>query len=121
MKPDWFNVTATKSTHSWQYGDDLPGPEMENAWNALVCSLKWSNNLRTTLQFLISLCGVSSDTTLLPYVRCVIEVNWQMCSGFVCILAFSSLSQKFHVCLDQESGYLSVPEQHHANHGGVDI
>lgn len=55
-----------------QYGDDLPGPEMENAWNALVCSHKWSNNLRTTLQFLISLCGVSSDTTLLPYVRAVI-------------------------------------------------
>lgn len=72
MKPDWFNVTAAKSTRSCQYGDDLPGPEMENAWNALVCSPKWSNNLRTTLQFLISLCGVSSDTTLLPYVRRVI-------------------------------------------------
>lgn len=42
---------------------------MENAWNALVNNEKWSNNLRTTLQFLISLCGVSSDTTLLPYVR----------------------------------------------------
>lgn len=54
---------------SGQYGDDLPGPEMENAWNALVSNEKWSNNLRTTLQFLISLCGVSSDTTLLPYVR----------------------------------------------------
>lgn len=52
-----------------QYGDDLPGPEMENAWNALVTNDKWSNNLRTTLQFLISLCGVSSDTALLPYVR----------------------------------------------------
>lgn len=57
---------------SGQYGDDLPGPEMENAWNALVSNEKWSNNLRTTLQFLISLCGVSSDTTLLPYVRYVI-------------------------------------------------
>ena len=57
---------------SGQYGDDLPGPEMENAWNALVSNEKWSNNLRTTLQFLISLCGVSSDTTLLPYVRYII-------------------------------------------------
>uniref|UniRef100_A0A4W6DYN4 FRY microtubule binding protein n=1 Tax=Lates calcarifer TaxID=8187 RepID=A0A4W6DYN4_LATCA len=55
-----------------KYGDDLPGPEMENAWNALVSNEKWSNNLRTTLQFLISLCGVSSDTALLPYVRYVV-------------------------------------------------
>ncbi|XP_070825890.1 protein furry homolog isoform X3 [Chaetodon trifascialis] len=55
-----------------KYGDDLPGPEMENAWNALVSNEKWSNNLRTTLQFLISLCGVSSDTTLLPYIKKVV-------------------------------------------------
>ncbi|KAL3991562.1 two-component system, OmpR family, copper resistance phosphate regulon response regulator CusR [Sarotherodon galilaeus] len=55
-----------------KYGDDLPGPEMENAWNALVSNDKWSNNLRTTLQFLISLCGVSSDTALLPYIKKVV-------------------------------------------------
>ncbi|KAM3874720.1 protein furry homolog [Diretmus argenteus] len=55
-----------------KYGDDVPGPEMENAWNALVSSDKWSNNLRTTLQFLFSLCGVSSDTTLLPYIKKVV-------------------------------------------------
>lgn len=55
------------SLHS-QYGDEVPGPEIENAWNALVSNERWSNNLRITLQFLISLCGVSSDTTLLPYV-----------------------------------------------------
>ena len=41
---------------------------MENAWNALANNEKWSNNLRVSLQFLISLCGVSSDTLLLPYV-----------------------------------------------------
>ena len=41
---------------------------MENAWNALVSNERWSNNVRVALQFLISLCGVSSDTTLLPYV-----------------------------------------------------
>lgn len=41
---------------------------MENVWNALANNEKWSNNLRITLQFLISLCGVSSDTILLPYV-----------------------------------------------------
>ncbi|XP_069390331.1 protein furry homolog isoform X2 [Paralichthys olivaceus] len=55
-----------------KYGDELPGPEMENAWNALVSNERWSNNLRTTLQFLISLCGVSSDTTLLPYIKKVV-------------------------------------------------
>uniref|UniRef100_A0A674A3G1 FRY microtubule binding protein n=1 Tax=Salmo trutta TaxID=8032 RepID=A0A674A3G1_SALTR len=51
-----------------KYGDDVPGPEMENVWNALASNDRWTNNLRTTLQFLISLCGVSSDTPLLPYV-----------------------------------------------------
>ncbi|XP_013865748.1 protein furry homolog [Austrofundulus limnaeus] len=51
-----------------KYGDEVPGPEIENAWNALVSNERWGNNLRITLQFLISLCGVSSDTTLLPYV-----------------------------------------------------
>lgn len=51
-----------------QYGDEVPGPEIENAWNALVSNERWGNNLRIALQFLISLCGVSSDTTLLPYV-----------------------------------------------------
>uniref|UniRef100_A0A8C7L337 FRY microtubule binding protein n=1 Tax=Oncorhynchus kisutch TaxID=8019 RepID=A0A8C7L337_ONCKI len=55
-----------------KYGDEVPGPEMENAWNALVSNEKWSNNLRTALQFLISLCGVSSDTTLLPYIKKVV-------------------------------------------------
>lgn len=52
----------------FQYGDEIPGPEMENVWNALANNEKWSNNLRITLQFLISLCGVSSDTILLRYV-----------------------------------------------------
>ena len=41
---------------------------MENAWNSLVNNQRWGQNLRTALQFLISLCGVSSDTALLPYV-----------------------------------------------------
>lgn len=62
---------------------------MENAWNALVSNVKWSHNLRTTLQFLISLCGVSSDTTLLPYVSYIIYTLWKMfCSYFVCSLRF---------------------------------
>ncbi|GAA6072909.1 protein furry homolog isoform X2 [Tachysurus ichikawai] len=60
-----------------KYGDDVPGPEMERAWNAVVSNEKWSNNLRTTLQFLISLCGVSSDTLLLPHVS-------PLCVYFLC-------------------------------------
>ncbi|XP_073439281.1 protein furry homolog isoform X3 [Dendrobates tinctorius] len=52
-----------------KYADEVPGQEVENAWNALANNEKWSNNLRITLQFLISLCGVSSDTTLLPYIK----------------------------------------------------
>ncbi|XP_031429117.1 protein furry homolog isoform X2 [Clupea harengus] len=55
-----------------KYGDDVPGPEMENAWTAMISNDKWNNNLKTTLQFLISLCGVSSDTTLLPYIKKVV-------------------------------------------------
>uniref|UniRef100_A0A8B9HPG1 Furry homolog a (Drosophila) n=1 Tax=Astyanax mexicanus TaxID=7994 RepID=A0A8B9HPG1_ASTMX len=55
-----------------KYGDDVPGAEMENAWTALVCSERWSSNLRTALQFLISLCGVSSDTLLLPHIKKVV-------------------------------------------------
>uniref|UniRef100_A0A8C1WYC8 Furry homolog a (Drosophila) n=1 Tax=Cyprinus carpio TaxID=7962 RepID=A0A8C1WYC8_CYPCA len=55
-----------------KYGDDVPGTEMENAWNALVSNERWTNNLRTTMQFLISLCGVSSDTSLLPHIKKVV-------------------------------------------------
>ncbi|XP_053095517.1 protein furry homolog isoform X2 [Pangasianodon hypophthalmus] len=55
-----------------KYGEDVPGPEMEQAWNAVVSNEKWSSNLRTTLQFLISLCGVSSDTLLLPHIKKVV-------------------------------------------------
>uniref|UniRef100_A0A8C7D4P5 FRY microtubule binding protein n=1 Tax=Oncorhynchus kisutch TaxID=8019 RepID=A0A8C7D4P5_ONCKI len=55
-----------------KYGDDVPGPEMENVWNTLASNDRWTNNLRTTLQFLISLCGVSSDTSLLPHVSKVV-------------------------------------------------
>lgn len=64
-----------------QYGDEIPGPEMENVWNALANNEKWSNNLRITLQFLISLCGVSSDTILLPYVS-VCALFTIGCMGF---------------------------------------
>lgn len=69
-----------------QYGDEIPGPEMENVWNALANNDKWSNNLRITLQFLISLCGVSSDTILLPYVS--------VCTLFYLLLVAQVLMKK---------------------------
>lgn len=69
-----------------QYGDEIPGPEMENVWNALANNEKWSNNLRITLQFLISLCGVSSDTILLPYVS--------VCTLFYILLVAQVLMKK---------------------------
>ncbi|XP_062872380.1 protein furry homolog [Trichomycterus rosablanca] len=55
-----------------KYGDDVAGSEMENAWTALVCNEKWISNLHTVLQFLISLCGVSSDTVLLQHIKKVV-------------------------------------------------
>lgn len=94
---------------------------MENAWNALISNEKWSNNLRTALQFLISLCGVSSDTTLLPYVRYIIWAQLEniVASSFLVLSVFLRIF--CNICSDQEGGDLSVPEQHHANHGGVDL
>ncbi|XP_043929165.1 protein furry homolog isoform X3 [Protopterus annectens] len=55
-----------------KYADEVPGSEVENAWNALANNEKWSNNLRITIQFLISLCAVSSDTPLLSYIKKVV-------------------------------------------------
>ncbi|CAL8352659.1 unnamed protein product [Lota lota] len=78
MGSGWGSLQATSMVlnnlmfMTAKYGDDVPGPEMENAWNSLVNNQRWSQNLRTTLQFLISLCGVSSDTALLPYIKKVV-------------------------------------------------
>lgn len=88
---------------------------MENAWNSLVSSEKWRNNLRTTLQFLITLCGVSSDTVLLPYVRNPPPPVTS--SSFVISMLLNDILR--HSCPDQEGGDLPVPQQHGANHGGA--
>lgn len=86
---------------------------MENAWNSLVTSEKWRNNLRTTLQFLITLCGVSSDTVLLPYVR-----NLPLLQRHHLLFPLPEHIM-WHFCSDQEGGDLPVPQQHCANHGGA--
>lgn len=93
---------------------------MENAWNALVSNEKWSNNLRTTLQFIISLCGVSSETTLLPYVRhSGLLENVRKMSSFNFTISLKNCS--FFIYPDQKGGHLPLPKQHNANHGGVVI
>lgn len=49
-----------------QYGDEFAWSEIENVWTTLADS--WPKNLKIILHFLISMSGVNSDPSLLPYV-----------------------------------------------------
>lgn len=51
----------------FQYGDELAWSEVENVWTTLADG--WPKNLKIILHFLISICGVNSEPSLLPYVR----------------------------------------------------
>ncbi|XP_024114738.1 protein furry homolog-like isoform X7 [Oryzias melastigma] len=53
-----------------KYGDEFAWSEIENVWTTLADS--WPKNLKIILQFLISMSGVSSDPSLLPYVKRVV-------------------------------------------------
>ncbi|XP_030347957.1 protein furry homolog-like isoform X1 [Strigops habroptila] len=53
-----------------KYGDEVAWSEIENVWTTLADS--WPKNLKIILHFLISICGVSSEPSLLPYVKKVI-------------------------------------------------
>ncbi|XP_037830132.1 protein furry homolog-like isoform X4 [Kryptolebias marmoratus] len=53
-----------------KYGDEFAWSEIENVWITLADS--WPKNLRIILHFLISMSGVSSDPSLLPYVKRVV-------------------------------------------------
>ncbi|XP_074132971.1 protein furry homolog-like isoform X3 [Sminthopsis crassicaudata] len=53
-----------------KYGDELAWSEIENVWTTLADS--WPKNLKIILHFLISICGVNSEPSLLPYVKKVI-------------------------------------------------
>ncbi|XP_063257977.1 protein furry homolog-like isoform X11 [Prinia subflava] len=53
-----------------KYGDDVAWSEIENVWTTLADS--WPKNLKIILHFLISICGVNSEPSLLPYVKKVI-------------------------------------------------
>ncbi|XP_009578779.1 PREDICTED: protein furry homolog-like, partial [Fulmarus glacialis] len=52
------------------YGDEVAWSEIENVWTTLADS--WPKNLKIILYFLISICGVNSEPSLLPYVKKVI-------------------------------------------------
>uniref|UniRef100_A0A669ER32 Furry homolog, like n=1 Tax=Oreochromis niloticus TaxID=8128 RepID=A0A669ER32_ORENI len=53
-----------------KYGDEFALSEIENVWTTLADS--WPKNLKIILHFLISMSGVSSDPSLLPYVKRVV-------------------------------------------------
>uniref|UniRef100_A0A8B9C714 FRY like transcription coactivator n=1 Tax=Anser brachyrhynchus TaxID=132585 RepID=A0A8B9C714_9AVES len=53
-----------------KYGDEVAWSEIENVWTTLADS--WPKNLKIILHFLISICGVDSEPSLLPYVKKVI-------------------------------------------------
>nr|XP_025743574.1 protein furry homolog-like isoform X2 [Callorhinus ursinus] len=53
-----------------KYGDGLAWSEVENVWTTLADG--WPKNLKIILHFLISICGVNSEPSLLPYVKKVI-------------------------------------------------
>ncbi|XP_041444759.1 protein furry homolog-like isoform X7 [Xenopus laevis] len=53
-----------------KYGDEVAWLEIENVWTTLADG--WPKNLKIILHFLISICGVNSEPSLLPYVKKVI-------------------------------------------------
>ncbi|KAG8134911.1 hypothetical protein E2320_007986 [Naja naja] len=53
-----------------KYGDEVAWSEIENVWITLADS--WPKNLKIILHFLISICGINSEPSLLPYVKKVI-------------------------------------------------
>ncbi|XP_057696254.1 protein furry homolog-like isoform X2 [Corythoichthys intestinalis] len=53
-----------------KYGDEFAWSEIENVWTTLADS--WPKNLKIILHFLISMSGVSSEPSLLPYVKRVV-------------------------------------------------
>uniref|UniRef100_A0A8C5NAA8 Furry homolog, like n=1 Tax=Gouania willdenowi TaxID=441366 RepID=A0A8C5NAA8_GOUWI len=53
-----------------KYGHEFAWSEIENVWTTLADS--WPKNLKIILHFLISMSGVNSDPSLLPYVKRVV-------------------------------------------------
>ncbi|XP_013978415.2 protein furry homolog-like isoform X8 [Salmo salar] len=53
-----------------KYGDEFAWSEIENVWTTLADS--WPKNLKIILHFLISMSGVNSEPSFLPYVKRVV-------------------------------------------------
>ncbi|XP_069487793.1 protein furry homolog-like isoform X2 [Ambystoma mexicanum] len=53
-----------------KYGDEVAWSEIENVWTTLADG--WPKNLKIILHFLISICGINSEPSLLPYVKKII-------------------------------------------------
>ncbi|XP_061834044.1 protein furry homolog-like isoform X4 [Nerophis lumbriciformis] len=53
-----------------KYGDEFAWSEIENVWTTLADS--WPKNLKIILHFLISMSGVNSEPSLLPYIKRVV-------------------------------------------------
>ncbi|KAI1888720.1 hypothetical protein AGOR_G00171640 [Albula goreensis] len=72
-----------------KYGDEFAWSEIENVWTTLADS--WPKNLKIILHFLITMCGVNSDPSLLPYVKKVVvylgrDKTMQLLEELVCEL-----------------------------------
>ncbi|XP_036378760.1 protein furry homolog-like isoform X3 [Megalops cyprinoides] len=72
-----------------KYGDEFAWSEIENVWTTLADS--WPKNLKIILHFLISMCGVNSEPSLLPYVKKVVvylgrDKTMQLLEELVCEL-----------------------------------
>uniref|UniRef100_A0A8C9TAW2 Furry homolog, like n=1 Tax=Scleropages formosus TaxID=113540 RepID=A0A8C9TAW2_SCLFO len=72
-----------------KYGDEFAWSEIENVWTTLADS--WPKNLKIILHFLISMSGVNSEPSLLPYVKKVVvylgrDKTMQLLEELVCEL-----------------------------------
>ncbi|KAJ8377114.1 hypothetical protein SKAU_G00076940 [Synaphobranchus kaupii] len=72
-----------------KYGDEFAWSEIENVWTTLADS--WPKNLKIILHFLITMCGVNSEPSLLPYVKKVVvylgrDKTMQLLEELVCEL-----------------------------------
>ncbi|XP_066533696.1 protein furry homolog-like isoform X2 [Hoplias malabaricus] len=72
-----------------KYGDEFAWSEIENVWTTLADS--WPKNLKIILHFLISMSGVNSEPSLLPYVKRVVvylgrDKTMQLLEELVCEL-----------------------------------
>lgn len=99
---------------SFQYGDEFAWSEIENVWTTLADS--WPKNLKIILHFLISMSGVNSDPSLLPYVS-----HRGFTSVMYLVVHLLTPDCVTCVCAGETSGGLPGQRQDYAAAGGVDV